>query len=513
MSFFERVHPQDQGYLRRLLKAHLEDYKVFKAKFRIQAKNGKYIWVDASGEGIREPSGHVRRFVGSMTDITEQRQSEKKIKLLAYNDSLTGLPNRVSVTQSLERHIHNRPNQPLAVMLMDLNRFKMVNDNFGHQMGDALLIHVAKTVRQSLRGSDVLGRLGGDEFLMLCRVKDDQEAIMLSERILSELNGVFNEEGVELAVRGSLGISVFPKDSNDRDELIKKADIAMFKAKSRHSERAVLYTPGMDVDMKDIVAMESHLRRSIDNDELFLVLQPQVDMHTEEVVGAEVLARWDSNEFGFVPPGEFIPLAEETGFINQLGEWVLDQALEILQRWHVRGMTDMKLSINVSAGQLLDQSFGERICSKINQTDIAPNALTLEITESAAINDMDQSRILLERIAQLGVNVSLDDFGTGYSSLSLLNNLPLNWVKIDKSFIFQLKPEDAKRGMVKSITEMCHSLGYRVVAEGVETMDQLALLRQIGCDQIQGFIYARPVEIDQFEEQYLARETPLKPNP
>ena len=510
MSFFERIHPQDQGYIRRLLKSHLEGYKVFKAKFRIQAHSGKYIWVDANGESIREPNGHVGRFVGTMTDITEQRRSEKKIKQLVYHDSLTGLPNRTSVTEALNAHIKENTGQGLAVMLMDLNRFKMVNDSYGHQAGDALLIHVAKSVRRSLRSTDLLARFGGDEFLLLSRVKSEEEAIALSERILSSLNGMFRDgNGVELAVKASLGISLYPDHSDTPEELIKKADIAMQRAKNKLLDRAILYSDDMDVGLKDMMAKESHLRRSIEHNELFLVFQPQVDTKTEKVVGAEVLARWQSKHFGFVSPGIFIPLAEETGFINLLGEWVLDESLKVLKKWNEQGDGNIKLSINVSAGQLHDPGFAGRVCEKVESAGIPPGSLTLEITESAAITDVEQSRKELKKLTDLGVVISLDDFGTGYSSLSLLNSLPLQWVKIDKSFISLLEEHDAKTGLVKSITEMCHSLGYRVVAEGVETDPQLDLVREIGCDQVQGFIYARPVTLGEFEEKYLRNSEDL----
>ncbi len=510
MSFFERIHTQDQAYIRGLLKSHIEESEPFKAKFRIQTQSGQFIWVLASGEAIREPDGYVGRFVGSMTDITEQRLSEKKIKRLAYNDSLTGLPNRISVTDGLEKQIAAMPDQPVAVMLIDLNRFKLVNDNFGHQVGDDLLIYVANKMKSSLRSTDTVGRLGGDEFLILSLVQNHKEAIDLSERLLKKLNSVYRYNNrTELAIKGSLGIAMYPDHATSTEELIKKADIAMYKAKSLMLEHAVLYSPGMDVDLKDFMAMESHLRRALDNDEIFFVMQPQVDTLTEKVVGAELLCRWQSKEYGLVSPGTFIPLAEQTGIISQIGDWVLDQAIIILQKWKSIGQTSIKLSINVSASQLYDPEFADKICRKVENADIPPDMLTLEITESAAIHDVDESRNQLEKITQKGILVSLDDFGTGYSSLSLLNSLPLHWVKIDKSFIFNLgQAEDRdKRGMVKSITEMCHSLGYRVVAEGVENDAQLCQVRNFGCDQIQGFIYARPIPLEEFESKYLNNQS------
>ena len=509
MSFLERIHPQDKGYISKLLKDHLEGYKAFKAKFRIQANNGRYIWVDASGEALREPDGHVGRFVGSMTDITEQRLSEQKIKHMAYHDSLTGLPNRAMVTETLVKHIVENPNESLAIMLMDLNRFKMVNDSYGHEMGDALLVHVANKIRAAMRRTDMLARFGGDEFVMLCHVRDEQEAIVSSQRILKTLNGVFKHNQIEIAVKGSLGVALYPKDSTTGDELIKKADIAMYHAKRLQLDCGLLYTEGLDVNLKDVMAMENHLLRSIENNELFLLLQPQVDTVSEEVVGAEVLVRWNSAEFGLVSPAKFIPLAEEVGFISSLGDWVTDEALRFLVRWKKNNVQPMKLSINVSAGQLYKPDFADVMTQKVSEAGVDPTLVNLEITESTAINDIEQSAAALSQLSRLGMSVSLDDFGTGYSSLSLLNELPLEWVKIDRSFVQLLKPQDALKGMVKSLTEMCHSLGYRVVAEGVETQGQLKTIQGIGCDQIQGFFYSKPIPLEEFEARFIHGENKI----
>ncbi len=503
MPFFERVHPQDQNHVRGLLKGHLEDCSEFKAKFRIQAKGGHYLWVEASGEAIREPDGHIGRFVGAVTDITERRRSEKKIEFMAYHDALTGLPNRVFLMERMSERIKERPNVPFAVMLMDLNRFKLVNDSYGHQVGDALLKYVSSSISKALRKSDVLARFGGDEFVLICDVRDEKEATVLSERILKFTNGMFKYRDIEVQVSGSLGISLYARDGVSSEDLIKKADVAMYKAKSRNQGDAMFYAEGMDVDLKDMIAMETHLRKAIEADELFLVYQAQVDSASQKILGAEVLARWDSVEYGLVPPGIFIPLAEELGFIQEIGDWVLDQSLMTLRSWKDKGMDYMKISVNVSAGQLHRYNFAEDVLRRIEQAEVEPTNLTLEITESAAINDIEHSRQQLLLLYDSGVQISLDDFGTGYSSLSLLNDLPLHWVKVDRSFIKEIYEEHRHKGMVKSITEMCHSLGYRVVAEGVETSMQLSIIEELGCDVIQGYIFSKPVTRDIIEQQFI----------
>ena len=502
MAFLERVHKQDQRYVRNKIKEHLNDGKPFNAKYRIKAKNGHYLWVEASGEAIREPGGHISRFIGALTDITEQRLSKQKIEFMAYHDGLTGLANRITLIDKLNRHIKESPGEPLAVMLMDLNRFKMVNDSYGHEAGDALLKHVARAARSALRRSDTLARFGGDEFVFMCAIDNESTALVLAERILKNINGHFTHSDIEIAVQGSIGIALYPRDGAKAEELIKKADIAMYKCKSERHEHAVIYSKEMDVDLKHKMEMENRLRKSIDENELYIVLQPQIESQTGRLMGCEALARWRSKIHGPIPPSVFIPLAEEVGFIRTIGDWVFNSCIELLEKWS-ETHPDIKMSLNISTGQLQKTKFAEEIIEVIHSRKIAPESLTLEITESAAFNDIDNSHIQLKKLVDAGIQISLDDFGTGYSSLSLLSDLPLQWVKIDRSFVASVSEKDATGGMVKSITDMCHSLNYKVVAEGVETELQNSVVTQVGCDVIQGYYHSKPIEVEKFERIYL----------
>lgn len=500
MPFFERIHQQDQHHVRIQLKSHFDDYAAFKVKFRLQNKEGRYLWVEASGEAIRDATGSVTRFVSSVTDITEKRKSQKKIEFMVYHDALTGLPNRGYLMEAIEQGIRHQPGKPFAVIMVDLNRFKQVNDNYGHKAGDALLIHVGRAISRALRKTDVLARFGGDEFVLKCEVRTEDEAVALGRRILSFLKEGFVFDQAELPVAASLGVAMYPRDSEDPEGLVKKSDVAMFKSKTRLLEEPVLYSDGMDVDLKEAIAMENRLRKSIEANELFIMVQPLVDPIDHRVVGGEVLARWHSRDYGLVSPARFIPLAESMGFIKAIGDWVLDQSLQLLQQWKEQGLEGFKLAINVSAGQLHHPGFAEEVIERLDQYDVDPKMVGLEVTESAAITDLQHSRTQLQLLIDHGLEISLDDFGTGYSSLSLLNELPLTWVKIDRSFVSQVQPQDLEKGMVKSLTEMCHSLGHRVVAEGVENTEQLKIVRQLGCNVIQGFIYSRPLTITDFNQ-------------
>ena len=504
MTLLERVHPLDHEYVKQSLKEHFEYYHPFKINFRVRAKSGRYLWVEANGEAIREKNGHISRFVGALTDITDQRRSEQRIEHMAYHDGLTGLLNRISISEKIKEHIAMN-NPAVAIMVMDLNRFKMVNDSFGHQVGDALLNYVAIKANAVLREGDLLARFGGDEFVFMCRAKNEEEATSVSERILESVVDTFHYENYEIAVHASLGISLFPHHGDNYEELIKKADIAMYKSKVNKLKHATLYTEDMDVDIKKRIEMEIHLRKAIEANELFLVLQPQIETHTGDVVGCEALVRWHSENFGLVSPGTFIPLAEEIGLIGDIGEWVIDTSIDILKSWKDKNIPSAKIAINVSAGQLHQNDFAETIIEKIKVANVHPSWVNLEITETAAITNMEHSREQLQALKDFGIEISLDDFGTGYSSLNLLNDLPLNWVKIDRSFINKITERDVVTGMTKSITEMCHSLGYRVVAEGVETPEQYAIIKQINCERIQGFFFSKPVTTEEFEQSFLGK--------
>lgn len=505
MTFLERVHAEDRDNVERALNAHLQHRLPFKMTFRLQSKSGSFLWVDASGQAIRAPSGKPKRFVGALTDITENTLSRKKMAFLAHHDFLTELPNRTYFTKQVDQHIESLPDSPFAMMLLDLNRFKAFNDSFGHKAGDELLKHVAKSIGASLRKHDHFSRFGSDEFGLMCQVSNRMEAAKLSERIINTLTHDFHYGSFDILITGCLGISLYPQDGKSSETLIKKAEVALSFAKKKQSSHGVFFSREMAADQKKAIAMENELRRAIEHNELYLLLQPQVCTQTGLIVGAEALSRWRSKRYGNVPPGVFITLAEDTGLISLIGEWVLTELLSIAKRWEGTQLENIKLSFNVSPGQILDNNFADRTQRIIEECDVEPHRLCLEITESAAIDDIEHTRHQLQQLSEFGIKISLDDFGTGYSSLSLLNQLPLHWVKIDRSFVTHLnEPKPSQQNLVSSITSMCHALKYQVVAEGVETESQRNAVLDIGCDQIQGYFYSPPIDENAFVEMVVA---------
>lgn len=511
MMLMERVHPQDQQYVKDKIKSHLENFEEFQCKFRILKADGEYLWVDASGEAIREPDGHVGRFIGSLTDITEQKKSEKQLEFLSNHDALTGLPNRQSVLNTLDQHAAEFPNRHLAIVALDINRFRLVNDHYGHGTGDAVLKFVADTVKKLLRKTDIIGRVASDEFVLICKIFHDEEAEELCRRILEKVNGTFLIQDVEIPVHISTGAALFPKDSKLPQSLLTHANTAMNRAKALQLDSPVMFDSSMDVNQKDVLLMENQLRRSIFNKELYLVYQPKVDWISGKVSGVEALCRWNSPNYGQVSPSVFITLAEDIGYIQSIGNWVLDQVLATIKSWLSKGEECPVVSLNVSAGQLHQPDFARYVLSRIDQFELPPHYLNLEVTESAAIFDIDHAHDQLAILAEEGIEISLDDFGTGYSSLKLLNDLPLHWVKIDRSFVKELTLTDLNTGMVKSVTEMCHAMGYKVVVEGVETQLQLDIVHGLRCDQVQGYVYSKPVSLEEFENRFL--NLVVKPNP
>ncbi|OAN10850.1 hypothetical protein A3K86_17810 [Photobacterium jeanii] len=435
----------------------------------------------------------------------------QKIRHLAYFDTLTGIPNRLMMKEQLDRHIRESPAVPHAVMLMDLDRFKFVNDTYGHDVGDALLQHVSASLRRVVRKNDYLARLGGDEFLFFCDVSTKESAMQLAQRMLREIETPFSYQSIELSTRGSMGIAFYPKDGATADDLIKKADIAMYRAKRSSSVNVMLYDCSMDLDVQLQATLEQLLRQAIENDELTVYFQPQFDPHTGKIYGVESLARWHSPVLGVVSPAKFIPVAEDSGLIARLGEVVTRKSVREHVRWATMYPDQvLKLSINVSPGQLMRPNFAEDYIAIVLEEGGDPSNIILEITETAAITDLAYCERVLNKFIKVGFEIALDDFGTGYSSLSLLKQLPLKYVKIDRSFIMDIDTESSSSEIVRSIVMMCHSFGYCTLAEGVETHKQTELVKALGCNLIQGYVYSRPLPAAQLDD-FLAqayRENP-----
>ena len=441
--------------------------------------------------------------------IIEANQAQKRIRHLAYNDSLTGLPNRALFMDQLGRRIEQAraAGEAVAVLFLDLDRFKNVNDTLGHDVGDRLLVAVAQRVRRSVRNADCVARLGGDEFtVVLANIATPNAAIAAAQNICRALSTSFQIDGHDIFVSTSVGISMYPHDATDVGTLLKHADTAMYRAKKTNTGFQ-FFEASMEHSISESVRMENDLRRAIERGELEVFYQPQAHVETGEIVGAEALLRWRHPTRGMVSPLEFIPLAEETGLINPIGEWVLRTACGQLQRWVQSGL-QIRVSVNLSVKQLLQKNFAQTVEEVLKDTGVAPQLLELEITESTLMEKAEHTLEALHRLRVLGVRLAIDDFGTGYSSLSYLKRFPVDIIKIDRSFVRDVSHDPDDASIVTGIIALAHSLRLDVVAEGVETESQLRFLREQSCDLMQGYYLSQPVPTEQFERDWVAKKYP-----
>ncbi len=427
------------------------------------------------------------------------------IERRAERDGLTGLPNRMLFSDRLSRALaHARRNGlPVAVMVVDLDRFKEVNDSLGHAAGDELLRHVAERMQACLRDEDTVARLGGDEFaLLLPHVAGIEGAVAVARRLLASLADPVEIAGQAVVVSPSIGISLFPQDGDEADTVVEGADAAMYVAKERGRNTFEIFSPALRHEANERLALEAALRRGLEADEFVLHYQPKVDLRTGRVTGAEALVRWNHPEKGLLFPDSFVPLAEQTGLIGALGEWVIAAACEQVAAWRMDGLPDLTVAVNVSPCQLR-QGLAEYVTSVLRMACIPGRSLELELTESAALESLEVTVQQIEELRAVGVTCSIDDFGTGYCGLSYLNRLPIDGLKIDRSFITELS--GGSDTIVTAVIALGHSLGLKVIAEGVETADQLAYLAARGCDEMQGYLFSKPVPADEFVALVRAR--------
>lgn len=490
------VYPADWPELKRKLHIHLHGRSgIFQHEFRLKLKDGEIRWRGCRGKALQDEKGRIIHLCGSLADIHEQKENEQKIKHMAFHDSLTGLPNRWLFLERLDQAI-SRPagDWQGALLFMNLNRFKMLNDLYGHQEGDELLREVAKRM-DSLRQNDAtFARLGGDEFVLLLPDVPSPEAMQeVADAMLRFIRAPISTRQREYRLTASIGISLFPHDGTDPSELMRKADIALQAAKDLGRNGWHLFDPGMLEQIRHKNETEQALRQAMRENEFSLNYQPQFSLQDNTICGFEALIRWTRAGVGPVSPVEFIPLAEEIGLIIEIGDWVLKTACTQLAVWHEAGFTDIRMAINVSAIQL-KQGFADRVARVLVQTGLPARALEIEITESVLMQSFTDHMIELESLRELGIHIALDDFGTGYSSLSYLRQLPIHTVKIDKSFVDDLTNNSTTRHITESIISLSHALGLEIVAEGIESKAQLDFLRQAGCEMGQGYFIARPLQ-------------------
>ncbi|MDF2854823.1 MAG: hypothetical protein K0Q87_674 [Neobacillus sp.] len=480
-------------------KVFARDKKKGKLRLEFQVKriDGECIDVEMTATSILYEGRFAVQVVGR--DITHRKKSEKTIQYMAYYDTLTGLPNRNRFRQHLNDVLLNHDNQMHAVLFLDLDRFKIINDTKGHSVGDIILQKVSGRLELAVQGEGLVSRQGGDEFIILLEDIEIEKANKVAQRILDKFSTPFDVNGDEFFVTTSIGISIYPRDGQDEEKLIKNADSAMYQAKERGKNNFQFYTNTLDGNSTWKMKLENWLRRALEQDQMALHYQPQLDLLTGKIVGVEALIRWNHPEYGYIQPSEFIPLAEETGLIVSLGKWILKEACTQRKAWKDAGFSDFPIAVNVSVRQFQDEQIIEFISDTLKQVGLEAEYLELEITESLMQN-LENSTIILNQLKDIGVLLSVDDFGTGYSSLSYLKHLPIDKIKIDKSFVDDILYHSNQGMMVKTIIDMGLNLKFTVIAEGIETEEQVDFLRKNACEIGQGYYYSKPLPPSKLEE-------------
>ena len=436
-------------------------------------------------------------------DLEERKRVEQSIRHMAHHDALTSLPNRALFRDRLTHAMAqaDRYHQILAVLFLDLDRFKAINDTLGHNVGDQLLKMAAERLRSCIRDCDTVARLGGDEFTIIVEdIVEVQDAAVVAQKILDTLSQPFNLHNHEVFISVSIGLTLYPNDDENADNLLRNADAAMYRAKEYGRNNYQFYVADMNIKARERLMLESQLRRALDRDEFTLYYQPRVDLFSGKVIGAEALLRWRHPEMGLVPPVQFIPILEDTGMIIPVGEWVLHQASQQNRAWQDKGLTPIRMAVNLSVRQFIQKDLAASILAIIERTGLAPEFLELEITEDLLLEHNQTNIITLTKLRNRGIHISIDDFGTGYSSLSYLKRLPIDTLKIDQSFLRDIENDPDNKAITSAIIAMASSLHLNVLAEGVETEEQLAFLRAQGCNEIQGYSFSKPLTADEFEQ-------------
>ncbi|ACD94429.1 EAL domain-containing response regulator [Trichlorobacter lovleyi] len=493
--FYRQINPSDTCFVRKALSAAIESGRNLNQTFRIVTCSGEEIVVASQAELEYDSDGRPELLVGTLLDVTDRTRAEQEIHHLANYDTLTGLPNRNLLHDRLQQAIVQaaRVQGSVGVLFLDLDRFKGVNELLGHRAGDQLLRTVAERLRVCVRESDTLARAGGDEFVIILSVVSDEDGISsAASKILAIISEPFVIEERELYLTASIGVAVYPTDGADVQSLLKHADLAMYQAKDMDRNNFQFFSSDLNVKVMERMVLESSLRRALERDEFQLLYQPQVDVITGSVVGFEALLRWHHPDLGTISPEKFIPLAEETGLILSIGEWVLRTACRQAKIWQDAGLRPVRMAVNLS-GRQFRMKLDEIVAAILLETGFDPRWLELELTESILMRNASDNIELLQALTAMGCSLSIDDFGTGYSSLAYLKHFPLERLKIDRSFVRDVTTNPDDRAIAKIIIDMAHTLKMEVTAEGVEEREQLELLKRYGCREMQGFFFSRPV--------------------
>ncbi len=501
-TWISLIYPQDRDQFIHFLQSfHQLSTNYGQIQFRVIGSNGETRWLFCRGKGIFDHENQLIRVSGFFTDITERIKAEESINRLAYYDVLTGLPNRAMLFEHLNKLFieQNQTNYSSALFYLDLDNFKTINDIKGHAVGDKVLVRIAEELVTNIK-CDAIARIGGDEFVIIHKDCDEMSAIKLASEILNIINMPWNIDGYEFNITGSIGITIFPIDGTDLDKLLMNADSAMYQAKEQGKDQFKFYEQSMNDIMVKKIELQNEIRRGILNKEFILYFQPQIDFQSGLICGVEALVRWQNPIKGLLPPIIFIGLAEETGLIIPLGEQILRAACEQSVRWEKAGFKDIYMAVNISAKQIIKKDFLQDILRILEETGMRPELLDIEITESIAMENLENTIMIMNSLKEKGIKFSLDDFGTGYSSLNYLKNLPINNLKIDKQFVQSINKNNFEEFVIKAIIELAHNMNLIVISEGIETKEQYETLREYKSDRAQGYYFSKPVPSTELED-------------
>ncbi|MBC8006995.1 MAG: EAL domain-containing protein [Prolixibacteraceae bacterium] len=500
-TLLDCLHPEDRPRFSRALEQCLSGTGNLDIEYRVAWADGSFRWLRTKGDALLDLDGDPMKVLWVTEDVSQRKDMDARVRFLAHHDLLTGLPNRTLFQDRLQQALAGakRMQSRVALLFIDLDRFKTVNDSFGHRAGDILLQTVAARLRACVRETDTVCRHAGDEYLIvLSALREPLEAALVAEKVLAIFDEVFTLESHEVQISASVGISVFPDDGQTMEDLIRNADAAMYHSKKSGRNRFEFFTPELNAPVAERLVLANQLRRAIADNQLVLHYQPQFDTATNRLIGAEALVRWNHIDHGLLYPDSFIALAEESDIIHLIGEWVLNEACRQIAQWQARNLPIVPVAINFSAFQFRRSSLVQGVSSAFSRHGVKPNQLEIELTENAIMQDPKETAKTLDQLHDMGVSLSIDDFGTGYSSLSYLKRFPIDKLKIDRSFVEDLPHDLNDSAIVQAIVNLAKSLRMIVIAEGVETKAQLDFLRSLSCEAYQGFLGGRPIDAERF---------------
>lgn len=504
------LHPEERDEVTLKITSYtLSKEGSYESTYRMRCKNGEYKWIYSKGKAIRNEEGKVIRIAGSHTDITEKKLLEDKISSMAYIDKLTELPNRLLFEEKVNELIEVKKltNEGFALIYMDIDNFKHINDMLGHEFGDLLLKAIANILKDFIKSPNFVARSGGDEFAIIFdNIKDRKSVVNEVEKLLKELRRSWSINSQDFYVSYSVGISVYPEHGINLSSLFKSADIAMYYVKKGMKDNYCFYSLEIENKNLNLIKKVNYLRQAIKKKEFYLLYQPIIDLNSGEVIGGEALIRWNHPIIGNIPPMEFIPLAEESGLINDIDKWVLETVLTHKKEWKEKLNSNIKISINMSGKKVTSDKVISEIRDLLNERNINPKEIQFEVTETSIMKDLEHSTYILRKIKELGIGIALDDFGTGYSSLTYLKKLPIDIVKLDREFINNVINKESDLVIVEHIINLIHDLNLEIVAEGIEIEEQRLILRERKCNYGQGYLFSKPIAKEEFEKLIVSKE-------